>query len=76
MTDDEKNNRTVNDRYMFDGFLIKEFLDSVREGNSTKIQNYIEKYSLDVKYIKDNNNGHNALFYAILIKDDNMYIIK
>jgi len=67
---DSENKIKVNDRYMFDGFLIKEFLESVKEGNLNKIQNYIEKYSLYPIYIKDNNFGHNALFYATLIKDD------
>ena len=41
------------DPYIFDGFLIKEFLEAVKEGNQQKIQSYIEKYSLDLKYIKD-----------------------
>ena len=38
--------------------------------NVRKIQQEIEKHSLDVKFIKDSNYKHNALFYATLIKDD------
>jgi hypothetical protein len=62
--------KQTGDPYIFDGFLIKEFLEAVKEGNQQKIQSYIEKYSLDLKYIKDSNLNQNALFYATLIKDD------
>ena len=58
------------DPYIFDGFLIKEFLEAINEGNQQKIQGYIERYSLDLKYIKDSNLNQNALFYATLIKED------
>ena len=58
------------DPYIFDGFLIKEFLEAIKEGNQQKIQGYIERYSLDLKYIKDSNLNQNALFYATLIKED------
>jgi hypothetical protein len=72
MSEDEKQNSEANDRYMFEGFFIKEFLDSVKDGNLIKIKQEIEKHSLDVKYIKDSIHYHNALFYAALIKDDNV----
>jgi len=39
ISDDKQ--KSVFQRYMFDTFLIKEFLDSVKEGNLEKIQNYI-----------------------------------
>jgi len=71
MSDDEKPN-SAKERYMFEGFLIKEFLDLVKEGNLTKVESYVDQHKLDLIYIKDNNLGHNALFYATLIKDDNM----
>ena len=67
-----KNNqeKLTSDPYIFNGFLIKEFLEAIKDGNQQKIQSYIEKYSLDLKYIKDSNLNQNALFYATLIKDD------
>ena len=75
----EEQHKPGSDRFMFDTFLIREFFDAVKEGYLEKIKNYIgiiklitliiEKYSLDVKYLKDTHLSHNALFYAALIKD-------
>jgi predicted nucleic acid-binding OB-fold protein len=56
--------------YQLDTTLIKIFLNSVKEGDLQEIKNNIEKYSFDVKVIKDSQYEQNALFYAALIKDD------
>jgi len=37
----EEHHKPGQDRFIFDTFLIKEFFDSVKEGNLEKIKNYI-----------------------------------
>ena len=37
MTEFELKAKPKSDQYIFDGFLIKEFLESVKEGNQQKI---------------------------------------
>jgi hypothetical protein len=59
------------DQPNLDTTLIKIFLNTVKEGDLQQIINEIEKYSFDVRYIKDSQYDQNALFYAALIKDDN-----
>jgi hypothetical protein len=45
-------------------------LNSIEEGDLTKIQANLEKYSIDIKALKDPVKGQNAFFMAALIKDD------
>ncbi len=57
-----------------DPTLTKLFLSIVKEGNLNEIKSNLEKYNVDVKYIKDTQNfDQNPLFYAALIKDENEY---
>jgi len=37
-----------NSHYMFDSFLIKEFFDTVKEGNLDQIQNFIGIYYINL----------------------------
>ncbi len=61
------------DSYL-DPTLTKLFLSIVKEGNLNEIKSNLEKYNVDVKYIKDTQNfDQNPLFFAALIKDDNEY---
>ena len=53
-----------------DQTLCKMILNSVEEGDLSKIQANLEKYSLDIKALKDTIKGQNAFFMAALIKDD------
>jgi ankyrin repeat protein len=46
-------------------------LNSVQEGDLTKIQSNLEKYCIDVTALKDIQKNQNAFFSAALIKDDN-----
>ena len=50
--------------------FIKEFMNIVRKGNLNEIIEYIEKYSLDVSKIVDDNFRHTPLYYSTLIKDE------
>jgi ankyrin repeat protein len=45
-------------------------LNSIEEGDLTKIQANLEKYSIDIKALKDPVKDQNAFFMAALIKDD------
>ena len=53
-----------------DPTLCKMILNSVEEGNLVTIQSNLEKYSIDIKALKDPIKGQNAFFIAALIKDD------
>ena len=53
-----------------DPTLCKMILNSVEEGNLVTIQSNLEKYSIDIKALKDPIKGQNAFFMAALIKDD------
>jgi hypothetical protein len=57
--------------YQVDPTLIKMFLSTVKEGNLQTIIKELEKFPVDVKFIKDSQYEQNVLFYAALIKDDN-----
>jgi len=50
--------------------LVKEFMNIVKKGNINEIIEYIDKYSLDVTKIVDDNFRHTPLYYSTLIKDD------
>jgi len=50
--------------------LVKEFMNIVKKGNLNEIIEYIDKYSLDVSKIVDDNFRHTPLYYSTLIKDD------
>ena len=50
--------------------LCKMILNSVLEGQLSKIQTNLEKYNIDLKALKDIQNEQNAFFSASLIKDD------
>lgn len=63
----------INDKPQVDPTLIKMFLSTVKEGNLPMIIKEMEKFPVDVKYIKDSQYEQNVLFYAALIKDDNEY---
>jgi ankyrin repeat protein len=54
-----------------DPTLCKMILNSVQEGDLTKIQSNLEKYCIDVTALKDVQKNQNAFFSAALIKDDN-----
>ncbi len=56
--------------YQVDPTLIKMFLSTVKEGNLQTIIKELEKFPVDVKFIKDSQYEQNVLFYASLIKDD------
>ncbi|MCQ2818966.1 MAG: hypothetical protein MJ252_17005 [archaeon] len=53
-----------------DSTLIKMILKSIEEGDLAVIKNYVEKYALDLKCLKDQENEQNGFFYAALIKSD------
>ena len=53
-----------------DPTLCKMILNSVQEGDLTKIQSNLEKYCIDVTALKDIQKNQNAFFSAALIKDD------
>ncbi len=53
-----------------DPTLCKMILNSIEEGDLTKIQANLEKYSIDIKALKDPVKDQNAFFMAALIKDD------
>ena len=53
-----------------DSTLCKMILNSVQEGDLSKIQSNLEKYNLDIKALKDIQTDQNAFFSAALIKDD------
>ena len=53
-----------------DPTLCKMILNSVLEGDLSKIQSNLEKYSIDLKALKDKQNEQNAFFSAALIEDD------
>jgi ankyrin repeat protein len=54
-----------------DPTLCKMILNSVQEGDLTKIQSNLDKYCIDVTALKDIHKNQNAFFSAALIKDDN-----
>lgn len=41
MNSNDNNSKPNPERYIFDTYLIKEFLDTVKDGNIEKIKNYI-----------------------------------
>ena len=53
-----------------DPTLCKMILNSIEEGDLTKIQANLEKYSINIKALKDPVKDQNAFFMAALIKDD------
>ena len=53
-----------------DSTLRKMILNSVQEGDLSKIQLNLEKYNLDITALKDVQKRQNAFFSAALIKDD------
>ena len=53
-----------------DPTLCKMILNSIVEGDLAKIQANLEKYSIDIKALKDPVKDQNAFFMAALIKDD------
>ena len=53
-----------------DPTLCKMILNSIEEGDLAKIQANLEKYSIDIKALKDPVKEQNAFFMAALIKDD------
>ena len=53
-----------------DPTLSKMILNSVQEGDLSKIQSNLEKYNLDISVLKDRQKDQNAFFAASLIKDD------
>ena len=53
-----------------DPTLSKMILNSVQEGDLSKIQSNLEKYNLDITVLKDRQKDQNAFFAASLIKDD------
>ena len=53
-----------------DPTLCKMILNSIEEGDLAKIQANLEKYSIDIKALKDPVKDQNAFFMAALIKDD------
>ena len=53
-----------------DQTLCKMILNSVLEGDLSKIQSNLEKYNIDLKALKDIQKEQNAFFSAALIKDD------
>ena len=57
-------------RHQIDPTLCKMILNSVQEGDLSKIQSNLEKYNLDIKALKDIQKDQNAFFSASLIKDD------
>jgi hypothetical protein len=59
--------------YQVDPTLIKMFLSTVKEGNLQTIIKEMEKFPVDVKFIKDSQYEQNVLFYAALIKEENEY---
>lgn len=59
--------------YQIDSTLIKIFLNVVKEGDLQSIKSNIERYSFDVKQIKDEINDQNLIFTASAIKDDAKY---
>lgn len=52
--------------------LVQMLIKTIKDGNIDQIKNYIEKYGLDVKIIKDTQLDQNCLFFCTLIKDDNV----
>ena len=50
--------------------LVQMLIKTIKDGNIDQIKNYIEKYGLDVKIIKDTQLDQNCLFFCTLIKDD------
>lgn len=53
-----------------DPTLCKMILNSVQEGDLSKIQSNLEKYCIDLKALKDKQKDQNAFFSAALIEDD------
>ena len=47
-----------------DPTLCKMILNSVLEGDLSKIQSNLEKYSIDLKALKDKQNEQNAFFFC------------
>jgi hypothetical protein len=52
--------------------LVQLLIKTIKDGNIDQIRNYIDKYGLDVKIIKDTQLDQNCLFFCCLIKDDQM----
>jgi len=52
--------------------LVQLLIKTIKDGNIDQIRNYIDKFGLDVKIIKDTQYDQNCLFFCCLIKDDEM----
>jgi hypothetical protein len=52
--------------------LVQLLIKTIKDGNIDQIRNYIDKYGLDVKIIKDTQFDQNCLFFCCLIKDDDV----
>ncbi len=50
--------------------LTKNFMDTVKKGDIKAIQAEQEKLGIHIPYLIDENYKHNAIFYALLIKDE------
>ena len=53
-----------------DPTLSKMLLNTIQEGDLSKIQSNLDKYNIDILALKDIHEGKNAFFSAALIKDD------
>ncbi len=50
--------------------LVQLLIKTIKDGNIDQIRNYIDKFGLDVRIIKDTQYDQNCLFFCCLIKDD------
>lgn len=63
-------NYMITDTIEVDYTLVQLLIKTIKDGNIDQIRNYIDKYGLDVKIIKDTQLDQNCLFFCCLIKDD------
>lgn len=52
--------------------LVQMLIKTIKDGNIDSIKNFLEKYGIDVKIIKDTLLEQNCLFFCTLIKEDLM----
>lgn len=50
--------------------LVQMLIKTIKDGSIDQIKNYIERYGLDVKIIRDTQLDQNCLFFCTLIKDN------
>jgi hypothetical protein len=54
--------------------LVQMLIKTIKDGNIDNIKNFLEKYGIDVRIIKDTLLEQNCLFFCTIIKDDKTYV--